>query len=104
VEEVAQWLQLVMGPLGALAVSLAVGSLALRELHRRHQVEVARFEAQVEYQRDQLAEMTASLKDANSQRIADAAATTQTLMLLNDRIHETVDHLSEMKDRSQVPP
>lgn len=98
-----EWLQLALGPLGALVIALGVGVGVARELRRKHAGEISRLETLLAERTRECAELRALLQTEHAARLEDAKATTGTLLALNDRIHRTLDNL-EALTRGTRPP
>ena len=90
------WLQLVIGPAGALVLAVIFGAAAAKELRKRHDEELAALRASLLRREVDLTQARAQLEAEHAARLGDAKATTQTLLDLNDRIHQTLDTLETL--------
>ena len=91
-----EWLQLAIGPAGALAIALTFAVLVGKELRRKHAAEVQRLERLLTERTTECATTRAELAAEHVARLEDAKATTRTLLDLNDRIHRTLDGLEAL--------
>ena len=98
-----EWLQLAIGPAGALVIALTAAVLAGKELRRKHMAEVKRLEQLLAERTGECEQCRAQLQAEHAARLDDAKATTATLLSLNDRIHQTLDNL-EALTRGTRPP
>jgi len=99
-----EWLQLVVGPAGALVLAVIFGAAAAKELRMKHAEQVETLRASLKYRHQELAELRAQLQAEHAARLDDAKATTQTLLELNDRIHRTLDGLEALTRVSGTRP
>jgi len=90
------WISLVLGPLGALVLSVTLLATLLRELRRKHQAELARLDSLLAERAREVSELSDRLTEEHAGRLADARETTRTLMDLNDRIHQTLERLETL--------
>lgn len=90
------WLQLVIGPVGALVLAIVYGAGAVKELRAKHAEQIQQLTDSREVRIKELAELRCQLQQEHAARLEDAKATTRTLLDLNDRIHRTLDTLETL--------
>ncbi len=93
------WLQLVLGPLGALVLAVSIGVAALRELRRKHAQELQWLTDALRQREQENASLQEKLDTEHAARLKDAHDMTDTLLALNDRIHQTLDRLETLTRR-----
>jgi alkylation response protein AidB-like acyl-CoA dehydrogenase len=98
---VDEWLQLVLGPLGALALAVTAAVVMTRELGRRHS-------AEVQWLRDEIARLQVSVRETRAQldaeqiaRVRDAKSSNAAILEVSDRVHSTICRLEDLVQRRE---
>lgn len=82
----SEWLELVLGPLGALVLAVSASYVMAREIRKRHAKEV-------DWLRSRLEETDKELDAERTARVQDAKDAGRDLLELSDRFHVTLQHL-----------
>lgn len=93
---IPDWLQLVIGPAGALVLAVLYGWGAVKELRAKHSEQIAQLLESRDLRIKELTECRTQLQNEHAARLQDARETTRTLLDLNDRIHRTLDGLEAL--------
>lgn len=98
----AEWVQAILGPVGALVFAATATIVLVRELRKRAAEELARLEQALAGRVEECQALAAKLEAEHAGRLDDARRTTETLLSLTDRIHQTLDKLESLA-RKQSP-
>ena len=95
-----EWVQMALGPLGGLVMAVAATVVLVRELRQRWAEEFTRLEKALSERAEECRALQAKLQDEHEQRLLDAKATTETLLALQARVHQTLDNLETLARRA----
>jgi hypothetical protein len=101
-----EWVELAMGPMGALALAVPLAVVLLRRLDSRYADELVALRAENSSLRADVTESRKALEVEHGARLADAKESTKSLLGVYERVHETLDGLEALvkADRAKSEP
>ena len=93
------WLEVALGPVGALALAVPTAAYALRKVEARYESELATVRAALTKCEGELDDARSALAAETQARLADAKAASASLLAVYDRVHATLDGLEDFVRR-----